>query len=171
MTTHAAPDADVIVVGAGPGGSAAAHHLAARGLDVLLLEKTRFPREKVCGDGLTPRAVAQLLKMGVDTSESAGWIRNKGLRVVADDLAIELDWPVLDDFPNYGLTRTRYDFDQLLADKAVEAGARLLTGVKVTAPVFDLAGRVCGVTATRDGEPVEFKAPLVIAADGVSGRL
>ncbi|RRR99250.1 geranylgeranyl reductase family protein [Glycomyces terrestris] len=172
MTTHAAPDADVIVVGAGPGGSAAAHHLAARGLDVLLLEKTRFPREKVCGDGLTPRAVAQLLKMGVDTSESAGWIRNRGLRVVADDIAIELDWPALQDFPDYGLTRTRYDFDQLLADRAVDAGAKLLTGVKVTAPLFDLAGRVRGVSAVRDGgEPAEFRAPLVIAADGVSGRL
>ncbi|WP_051703835.1 geranylgeranyl reductase family protein [Glycomyces sp. NRRL B-16210] len=171
MTTHAAPDADVIVVGAGPGGSAAAYHLATRGLDVLLLEKTRFPREKVCGDGLTPRSVAQLLKMGVDTSESAGWIRNRGLRVVADGISIELDWPTLDHFPDYGLTRTRLDFDQILADRAVAAGAKLLTGVKVTAPVFDLAGRVSGVTAVADGEHRTYKAPLVIAADGVSGRL
>ncbi|SDD97175.1 geranylgeranyl reductase family protein [Glycomyces harbinensis] len=171
MTTHATPDADVIVVGAGPGGAASAYHLAARGLDVLLLEKTRFPREKVCGDGLTPRAVAQLLKMGVDTSESAGWVRNRGLRVVADDAVIELDWPALEHFPDYGLTRTRLDFDQILADRAVDAGAKMLTGVKVTAPVFDLAGRVAGVTAVQDGEHVTFKAPLVIAADGVSGRL
>lgn len=171
MTTHATPDADVIVVGAGPGGSAAAYHLASRGVDVLLLEKTRFPREKVCGDGLTPRAVAQLLKMDVDTSESAGWIRNRGLRVVADDMAIELDWPALEDFPDYGLTRTRLDFDQILADRAVAAGASLQCGVKVAAPIFDLAGRVCGVSATRDGEQVTYRAPLVIAADGVSGRL
>jgi geranylgeranyl reductase family protein len=171
VTTHATPDADVIVVGAGPGGAASAYHLAARGLDVLLLEKTHFPREKVCGDGLTPRAVAQLLKMGVDTSESAGWVRNRGLRVVADDAAIELDWPALQDFPDYGLTRTRLDFDQILADRAVDAGAKLLTGVKVTAPVFDLAGRVAGVTAVQGGEHVTFRAPLVIAADGVSGRL
>jgi geranylgeranyl reductase family protein len=171
VTTHATPEADVIVVGAGPGGSAAAYHLASRGLDVLLLEKTHFPREKVCGDGLTPRAVAQLLKMGVDTSESAGWIRNRGLRVVADDCSIELDWPTLQQFPDYGLTRTRLDFDQILAERAVAAGAELRTGVKVTAPIFDLAGRVCGVTATRDSEQVAYRAPLVIAADGVSGRL
>nr|WP_081687789.1 geranylgeranyl reductase family protein [Glycomyces tenuis] len=171
MTTHATPDADVIVVGAGPGGSAAAYHLAHRGLDVLLLEKSDFPREKVCGDGLTPRAVAQLLKMGVDTSESAGWKRNRGLRVVADDAAIELDWPVLQSFPDYGLTRTRYDFDQLLADRAVAAGASLRTGVHVTAPAFDLAGRVAGVTAREDGRAVTYRAPLVVAADGVSGRL
>lgn len=171
MTTHATPDADVIVVGAGPGGSAAAYHLARRGLDVLLLEKSGFPREKVCGDGLTPRSVAQLLKMGVDTSESAGWMRNRGLRVVADGAVIEMDWPVLQDFPDYGLTRTRYDFDQLLADRAVAAGASLRTGAQVTAPVFDLAGRVAGVTARVGGERHTYRAPLVVAADGVSGRL
>ncbi|THV40820.1 geranylgeranyl reductase family protein [Glycomyces buryatensis] len=171
MTTHATPDADVIVVGAGPGGSAAAYHLAARGVDVLLLEKTHFPREKVCGDGLTPRSVAQLLKMGVDTSESAGWIHNKGLRVVADDAALEIDWPVLESFPSYGLARTRMDFDEILAARAVAAGASLQTGVRVVAPVFDLAGRVTGVSAEQGGETVVFKAPLVIAADGVSGRL
>ena len=69
-----ADEADVIVVGAGPGGSAAAYHMARHGLRVLLLEKTEFPREKVCGDGLTPRATRQLIRMGVDTSEKAGWL-------------------------------------------------------------------------------------------------
>ncbi|MFC4335338.1 geranylgeranyl reductase family protein [Salininema proteolyticum] len=181
MTTHSAPDADVVIVGAGPGGAAAAYHLARRGLDVLLLEKTRFPREKVCGDGLTPRSVAALLRMGIDTSEANGWIRNRGLRVVTRDVRLELDWPELDDFPNYGLTRTREDFDQMLAEKAVEAGARLECGVNVAGPLFDLAGRVCGVQARREdpdaprgrkdlGDPVEFRAPVVIAADGVSSR-
>ncbi len=69
--------ADVIVVGAGPAGSTTAYHLAKAGLDVLLLEKTEFPREKVCGDGLTPRAVKQLVAMGIDISEEAGWLRNR----------------------------------------------------------------------------------------------
>ena len=78
-----ADEADVIVVGAGPGGSAAAYHMARHGLRVVLLEKTEFPREKVCGDGLTPRATRQLIRMGVDTSEKAGWLQNRGLRVTA----------------------------------------------------------------------------------------
>ncbi|GAA4917601.1 geranylgeranyl reductase family protein [Stackebrandtia albiflava] len=166
-------DADVIVVGAGPGGSAAAYHMASHGLDVLLLEKTEFPREKVCGDGLTPKAVRQLLRMGVDTSPEAGWMHNKGLRVVAGDIKLTLDWPTLDSYPAYGLTRTRLDFDDLLAQRAVVGGARLRTGVNVTAPVFDRAGRVCGVTAQvgPDKEPTTFRAPLVVAADGVSGRM
>jgi len=63
-------EADVIVVGAGPAGSATAAHLAQAGLAVTLLEKSAFPREKVCGDGLTPRAVTQLVKLGIDTSRS-----------------------------------------------------------------------------------------------------
>ena len=168
-----ADEADVIVVGAGPGGSAAAYHMARHGLRVLLLEKTVFPREKVCGDGLTPRATRQLIRMGVDTSEKAGWLQNKGLRVIGGGVRLELDWPDLASFPAYGLVRTRLDFDDMLAKRAVEAGALLRTGVNVTAPVLDDDGRAVGVVAQAgpDKEPVEYRAPLVVAADGVSGRL
>ena len=128
-------EADVIVVGAGPGGSTTAYHLAQHGLRVLLLEKTEFPREKVCGDGLTPRAVKQLVKLGIDTSPEAGWLRNKGLRVIGGGVRLELDWPELASFPGYGLVRTRLDFDDMLAKQAVKAGAVLHTKANVTGPV------------------------------------
>ena len=75
-------DADVILVGAGPGGSSAAYWMATAGLDVVLLEKATFPREKVCGDGLTPRGTRALVELGIDVSENAGWLHNKGLRVI-----------------------------------------------------------------------------------------
>ncbi|MEU9514502.1 geranylgeranyl reductase family protein [Micromonospora sp. NPDC048169] len=165
-------DADVIVVGAGPGGSATAYHLARHGVRVLLLEKTEFPREKVCGDGLTPRAVRQLIRMGVDTSPEAGWLHNKGLRVIGGGVRLELDWPDLASFPNYGLVRTRLDFDDLLAQRAVAAGAQLRTSVNVLGPVLGADDRVIGVQAEvgPDKEPATFHAPLVVAADGVSGR-
>jgi menaquinone-9 beta-reductase len=166
-------DADAIVVGAGPGGSAAAYHLANHGARVLLLEKSSLPREKVCGDGLTPRAVAQLVRMGVDLDEP-GWVRNRGLRVIGGGLRLELPWPALASYPDFGLTRTRHDFDHILATRAVAAGADLRTGHTVTGPVADEdTGRVVGVRATvgDDPEPVTFRAPVVIAADGVSGRL
>jgi geranylgeranyl reductase family protein len=166
-----ADDADVIVIGAGPGGSACAYHLARHGVSVLLLEKSEFPREKVCGDGLTPRSVKQIVAMGIDTA-APGWTRNRGLRVLGGGLTLELDWPDLSAFPNYGLTRTRLDFDELLAEAARDAGAGLRTSVTVTGPLLDeRTGRVVGVSATGpDKEPLSFRAPIVVAADGVSGR-
>jgi geranylgeranyl reductase family protein len=163
-------EADVIVVGAGPGGSTTAYHLARHGLRVLLLEKTEFPREKVCGDGLTPRAVKQIVKLGIDTSPENGWLRNKGLRVIGGGVRLELDWPELASFPDYGLVRTRLDFDDMLAKQAVAAGAKLYTKANVLRPILDATDRAIGVVAEIDGEEQEFRAPLTIAADGVSGR-
>lgn len=165
-----ATEADVIVVGAGPAGSTTAYHLAQAGLDVLLLEKTTFPREKVCGDGLTPRATKQLIKMGVDL-DAPGWIRNKGLRIIGGGVRLELPWPELASYPDFGLVRTRMDFDQILAERAVAAGAKLRMNTSVTEPIVDRTGRITGVVAkTSDGE-TRFTAPLVVAADGNSTRL
>ncbi len=168
-----AQDADVIVVGAGPGGSATAHALALQGRDVLLLEKTAFPREKVCGDGLTPRAVKSLVHLGIDTSEDNGFIKNRGLRILGGGMRLELPWPELASFPDYGLVRPRLDFDELLVRSAQKAGARLQEQTTVTGPVQDAAGRVVGVSAKvgPDRAPVTYRAPLVVAADGSSARL
>jgi menaquinone-9 beta-reductase len=191
-------DADVIVVGAGPAGSATATYLARAGVDVLLLEKANFPREKVCGDGLTPRAVKALVSMGVPVDERDGWVRNKGLRIIGGGVRLELPWPELSSYPGYGLVRTRLDFDEILARTAQKAGARLLEGVTVTGPVLDGTGRIVGVKAravsVRGGDPPEppdrrsapratelagypadperiYRARIVVAADGNSSRL
>ena len=161
------------MVGAGPSGSAAAHALAQQGLDVLLLEKSSFPREKICGDGLTPRAVKSLVEMGIDTTEAGGFIRNRGLRIIGGKVRIELPWPDLATYPDYGLVRPRLDFDELLARAAQQAGARLQEQSNVTGPVLDEAGRVVGVTAKVGADKVQttYRAPIVIAADGSSARL
>jgi geranylgeranyl reductase family protein len=157
--------ADVIVVGAGPGGSTAAAHLARAGVTVLLLEKTSFPREKVCGDGLTPRAVKSLLRLGVDTAQ---WPKNRGLRIYGGEHRLELDWPDLASYPSYGLVRPRVDFDEVLARTAQKAGAVLREKATVTSPLRDeRTGRTVGVVL-KSGE--KLRAPLVLAADGVSAR-
>jgi geranylgeranyl reductase family protein len=163
-------ESDVIVVGAGPAGSATATHLARRGLHVSLLEKSTFPREKVCGDGLTPRATRQLIRLGIDTSEAAGWLHNKGLRIYGGgDQPFQLEWPDLADFPPYGLVRPRADFDDLLVRNAEASGVTLYERANVTEPVLDArTDRIVGVT-TKDGR--RFSAPMVVAADGNSTRL
>ncbi|MBO0840426.1 MAG: geranylgeranyl reductase family protein [Sciscionella sp.] len=167
-------DAEVIVVGAGPAGSTAATYLARAGVDVLLLEKSTFPREKVCGDGLTPRGVKQLIELGIDTREEAGWLRNRGLRVITAHHRLELDWPELSSFPPYGVVRPRQDFDELLARNAQRAGARLLEQTTVTGAITDeRSGRIVGVQAKAgpDKTQVHYRAPIVLGCDGVSARL
>jgi geranylgeranyl reductase family protein len=170
--------ADVIVVGAGPAGSATAAYLAMTGLDVLLLEKTEFPREKVCGDGLTPRAVKELIALGIRTPQEEGWIRNHGLRIIGGGMRLSLPWPDLASFPPYGLVRTRQDFDDILARHAVKHGARLQELTNVIGPLPDPSSRIVGVTARAvdetgraTGRERSFRAPLVVAADGNSSRL
>ena len=165
-------DADVLVVGAGPAGSTAAAYLARAGLDVLVLEKSTFPRAKVCGDGLTPRAVKQLVDLGVDCSEAAGWRHNKGLRVVAGGASLELPWPTTGDYPDYGAVRTRQDFDDLLLRHARKQGARVQEATTVTAAVTE-NGSVVGVEGREgpDKRPVAYRAPLTLACDGVSARV
>jgi geranylgeranyl reductase family protein len=175
MHQHPPPadSADVLVVGAGPAGSSTAFHLAQAGLDVLLLEKSVFPRDKVCGDGLTPRAVKQLVGMGIPLEAEDGWYPNKGLRIIGGGARLELDWPELASYPGYGMVRSRRGFDETLARAAQKAGARLLEGVTVTGPVLDTGGRITGVTARpaeADGERT-YHARLVVAADGNSSRL
>ncbi|RYP84267.1 geranylgeranyl reductase family protein [Nocardioides guangzhouensis] len=178
LTPGAERQAQVIVVGAGPAGSATAYHLANAGIDVLLLEKGSFPRDKVCGDGLTPRAVKQLVGMGFDLDQ-AGWQKNRGLRIRGAGHVIELPWPDLASFPPYGAARARMDLDELLGRHAEKAGARLLERTAVTGPVVDDAtDRVVGVTAKpvddrgrKAGDEVTYRAPIVVAADGVSARI
>ena len=184
----------VLIVGAGPAGSTAAYWLARSGHEVTVLEKTRFPREKVCGDGLTPRAVREMVLMGLPHGVEDGYHRQRGLRLRAAGTSIDLPFEAAGDFPGYGLTRTRYGFDEDLARHARAAGARILEGHAAheviragelgSAPEGLLAGllrdpeRIVGIRARlhdaagrRTGETADFHADVVLAADGNSTRV
>lgn len=166
-----AEEHDVIVVGGGPAGAATAYYLARAGIDVLVLEKAAFPRDKICGDGLTPRAVAELHRMGINTS---AWVKNFGLRTYGGGHTVEVPWPELASMPNYGLACPRRELDSTLIQRAVSAGAQLREGVNVTAPIrSERTGRVAGVVATqaRKGGELRFTSRYVVDAGGVSARL
>jgi geranylgeranyl reductase family protein len=160
---------DALVIGGGPGGSAAAFHLARGGARVCLLEKQSYPRDKVCGDGLTPRAVRALDHMGL-RDEYQGWSRSAGLKVHGGGHVIELPWPELEDYPSFGLARPRTDLDQLLARTAAKAGAELWEATEVAEPLVE-RGLVRGAVVQREGEdPFCVRAEVVVAADGASSR-
>src|SRR3954464_8811724 len=134
---------DVLVVGGGPAGAATAYWLAEAGHDVLVGEKKTFPRDKTCGDGLTPRAVKQLADMGLEDAIARDHHRFDGLRAVAHGITIEMAWPEPPVCPWQGCVGRRGDLDQLVADNAVKSGATVWQGAEATGPVLD-RGLVAG---------------------------
>jgi len=159
------------VVGGGPSGASCAYWLAEAGHDVVLVEKKRYPREKTCGDGLTPRAVRQLEDMGLADTLAAHH-RFDGLRSIAFGRTLELRWPDHPDFPNYGYVVTRHDLDELVAERAVKAGADLWQECEAVAPVTE-GGVVAGASVKRKGQGgriEEVRARYVVVADGANSR-
>lgn len=159
---------DVAIVGGGPSGSAAAHYLASKGHSVVVCEKKSFPREKTCGDGLTPRAVKVLADMGLH-DELQTWEQVRGLRVHAAGKTMELPFPELDDFENYGLVKPRKELDQIVLDHAEAAGAKVLYETQAKEPIFD-RGVMTGFVAKREGQSEEIRAKWVICAEGAATK-
>lgn len=151
---------DLLIIGAGPGGSAAAITAARAGLRVTMFEKGPHGRDKVCGDGLTPRAVAALGELKIDLAAAH---RIDGLRMIAGKKTRELAWPTSERFPGHGAVWPRNRFDNHLMDVAAEAGAEIRYETEAL-PVLD-GDRVVGVDA--GGE--RFTAPLTILAAGAQG--
>ena len=164
---------EVLVVGAGPAGAAAAYWLARHGHDVTVIERKTFPHEKTCGDGLTPRAVKQLGDMGLAEPLSK-FHRYSGLRATGAGRELELEWPDHPIYPKYGYVVRRRELDQMVADNAAEAGATLLTGHEALQPIVE-RGFVRGATVSAkqpDGSTVtkEITAQYTIVADGANSR-
>ena len=112
---------DVLVIGGGPAGAAAGHWLGRAGRDVVVVEKKTFPREKTCGDGLTPRAVTQLRAMGLEEKIAANHHRYDGLRCVAHGITLEMPWPQHPVHPSHGYVVRRRDLDTMVAEEAAAA--------------------------------------------------
>src|SRR5262245_39921591 len=161
---------DVLVIGGGPSGAAAAYWLAQRGRRVLVVDKKPFPREKTCGDGLTPRAVRELHGMGL-ADPLSDFLRYDGLRSIAHGVTLELAWPEHPEFPSYGYVVRRRDLDEMVATRAVKAGATLWPAAEALTPVLD-DGVLAGAAVRRHdtGAVEEVRARYVVVADGANSR-
>ncbi len=151
---------DLLVIGGGPAGAAAAIRAARAGVNVTVFEKGPHGRDKVCGDGLTPRAVAALDELDIDLAPAH---RIDGLRMIAGKTTRELAWPSGTRFPDHGAVWPRKRFDTHLIDVAIEAGAEVRFECEALPTVE--AGRVTGVAAGGD----TYTAPLTILAAGAQG--
>jgi geranylgeranyl reductase family protein len=158
---------DVVVVGAGPGGSAAAYYLSAHGLKVLLLDKSDFPREKTCGDGLTPHALRILDEMEILAEVARIGNRINGIAIHSPGgYTVKTAVPRVAGFPDHLLIVPRLKLDNLIRQQAVANGAQFLAPVNVR-----------GVRRERDtvfvlgenrGRTLSFKARLVVLATGAN---
>ena len=158
--------ADVVVIGAGPAGSAAAAWASRNGRDVLVIDSAQFPRDKACGDGLTPRAVAELELLGLGPWLD-GRIRHHGLRMSGFGADVEIAWPG-PSFPPTSSAVPRTELDDRIRSVAVDDGAKMLLGVKAVGVQHDSSGRVASVTLD-DG--AEIGCSHLIVADGARSTL
>ncbi|MEY4220593.1 MAG: hypothetical protein RL280_877, partial [Actinomycetota bacterium] len=151
---------DVLIIGGGPAGSAAAITAARAGLKVTLFEKAPYGRDKVCGDGLTPRAIGALNELRIDHSVAH---RIDGLRMIAGKKERELLWPVTSRFPSHGAVWPRQRFDNHLLDVAIASGADVRFDSEA---LPEMEGkRVVGVRVGND----VYRAPFTILAAGAQG--
>jgi len=161
--------ADLIVVGAGPGGSATAYYAARAGLEVLLLDRQEFPRDKPCGDGLMPHAAEEISLMGLgDWLNEPHHGKFSGFSIYTQTAYLREKVPPTLHGP-HGYVAARQETDTRLVARAAEAGADFRSGVRATKLLRSPAGKVTGVEAASNGETTRYEAPLVVAADGIGG--
>ncbi|MCY3539631.1 MAG: NAD(P)/FAD-dependent oxidoreductase [bacterium] len=154
--------ADLVIIGAGPAGAATAVRAARQGVNTVLFERSSYGRDKVCGDGLTPRAIGALNELDLDLSPCH---RIDGLRMIAGKVERPLRWPETSRFPSHGGVWPRRKLDAALMDAAAEAGARVFWDTEAL-PVFE-GNRVVGVEAGGQ----KWTAAMVVAATGAPGEV
>lgn len=159
---------DLVVVGAGPGGSATAYYAARSGLKVLLLDRQEFPRDKPCGDGLMPHAASEVSLMGLgDWLEEPQHGKFTGFSIYTQNAFLRQSVPPTL-HGTHGYVSRRQETDAKLLERATSAGAEFRSNTRATELLRSSAGSVTGIETTN-GETLRFETPLVVAADGIGG--
>ena len=163
-------DTDVLVIGGGPAGAAMGYWTAELGHSVTIVERKHFPREKTCGDGLTPRAVKELGDMGLG-EQLKQFHRYEGLRATAHGKELELQWPTHPLYPRHGYVVRRRELDAMVALNAEKSGATLLQGHEALEPLME-KGCVRGAIVNNldEDRKVAIRASYVVIADGANSR-
>ena len=163
-------DTDVLVIGGGPAGAAMGYWTAELGHSVTIVERKHFPREKTCGDGLTPRAVKELGDMGLG-EQLKQFHRYEGLRATAHGKELELQWPTHQLYPRHGYVVRRRELDAMVAFNAEKSGATLLQGHEALEPLME-KGCVRGAIVNNldEDRKVAIRASYVVIADGANSR-
>ncbi|MCU1393605.1 MAG: geranylgeranyl reductase family protein [Ilumatobacteraceae bacterium] len=164
-----ASSAEVLIVGGGPAGAAAAYWLSAHGHTVTIVEKRTFPRDKTCGDALTPRAVRQLEDMGLGDAFTDAH-RYEGVHVTGLDRDITLQWPEHPEYGRHGYVVRRAHLDTVVADHAAATGATVLQGHEAVRPLVSRGFVRGAVVQGPSGAPFEVMAKYVVVADGANSR-
>ncbi len=160
---------DLIVVGAGPGGSSTAYHSSRAGLQTLLIDRQTFPRDKTCGDGLMPHAASEVALMGLgDWLDEPHHGKFTGFSMYTQTALLRQGVPPTLHGPR-GYVIRREETDAKLLERAISAGAEFRAGVRATDVLRAPTGEVFGIEAANGGQRVRFEAPLVVVADGVGG--
>ena len=163
---------DVVIVGAGPGGTSTACYLAKNGFQALVVDKASFPREKVCGDGIAPRAVHSLYLLDLRDELEGRFKRTSGIRFYSTRGGLtEVRYPMGSLYPDHGYVVPREDLDYILLRRAEELGAEVLQECEVTGLLPQEDGAFTGVEADYRGEKLEIGARFIVGADGPSSLI
>ena len=163
-------DCDVLIAGGGPAGSALAFHLASKGVRVVVAEAQRFPRDKVCGDGVSPVALAELQTMGIegmDNFAKANEISKVGLFIKNDKVFIDLSKP--DNLPHHARIIPRIELDHWIYGAAKKAGAVYYEDARVTG--YSISADAVKVQIKQGQQNLQLKAKVLVGADGSSSAV